>query len=70
MLDRYKLFTGLLAFILGLVMLVRLLAMGGGTTAGYLLSLAFIGFGAVRLKILFDLIAGRPGRLTRMTRRS
>lgn len=62
MLDRYKMFTGVLALSLGLVMLVRLICMGGSTITGYLLSLAFVGFGVVRLRILLSLLTGRrPG---------
>jgi len=58
MLDRYKLFTGTLALILGLVMLYRMLT-GGGSVTGWLLGLAFVGFGLVRVRILIGLLTGR-----------
>lgn len=61
-LDRYKLFTGSVALIMGIVMLYRMAAIGG-TIAGWLLAMAFIGFGTVRMRILVALLTGRaPGR--------
>ncbi len=58
MLDTYKLFTGSIAFILGLIMLYRM-ATGGSSAVGWLMGLAFVGFGLVRMRVLIELLTGR-----------
>ncbi len=58
MLDRYKLFTGSVALALGLLMVYRMAAIGG-TVTGWLLGLAFVGLGVVRVRILVMLLTGR-----------
>ncbi|MHB0886529.1 MAG: hypothetical protein ACYC6I_12260 [Bacillota bacterium] len=58
MVDRYKLFTGSVALVLGLIMVHRM-ATTGSTFTGWLLGLAFVGFGVVRVRTLIMLLTGR-----------